>query len=398
MRVQVTILLALFLASIVISGSTASAVSEGLLSVKGTWIVNSIGRPVILRGVNFVGYQLDTADLTMHSESAYEMFARLGFNVVRLPISWSNLEPRPGMFRESYLASYVDRDVRWAKKYGLYVVLDMHQSSWGARFGGSGVPDWAVNHYPPTEVGMRRAVSDFWNHTSLQDHLTEVWRNVARRYANETTIAGYDILNEPWVYTSIIPYLDGSDVNDFYVRVIKSIRTVDLNHIIFLEPANMFATEFPLKDRIVWSPHFYTLSFATRYHQSDVSLLEADIDAKYQKFTEEMGSPVWIGEFGAFMNDVSSQQWLRDAVRAFSKYQIGWAWWAFDSRGVTIPSILYITPTNQITSTETKAFEMGVANVEPYVAVAAAFVVAVLVAIVYEIAHYGRRRSIDDSS
>lgn len=324
--------------------------------------------------------------------------SRLGFNVVRLPISWGNLEPRPGMFRESYLASYVDRDIRWAKKYGLYVVLDMHQSNWGAKFGGSGTPDWVVNHYPPTDEGMRQAVSDFWSQTALQDHLIEVWRNVARRYANETTIAGYDILNEPWIYTSINPNLDGSDVNDFYVKVIKSIRTVDLNHIIFLEPANIYTSEFPLKDKIVWSPHFYTLSFATDYHQSDASLLEADIAAKYQKFAEEMGSPMWIGEFGAFMSDGSSQVWLRDAVRIFSKYQIGWAWWAFDSSDRGLPSPLYITEESPMPSTETGTVEIGIGNVEPYVAITVAFVVAVLVAIVYEIVHYGRRRSIDNSS
>ena len=320
--------------------------------MKGTWIVNPIGRVVLLRGTNYPGYDhAPTPDA--HSESAYELFARAGFNVVRLPISWSKLEPAPGKFSESYLASYVDRDIRWAKKYGLYVVLDMHQSNWGARFGGGGVPDWVVNQYPPTDAGMRRAVSDFWNQTSLQDHLVNVWRNVARRYANETTIAGYDILNEPWVYTSIYPNLNASYVNDFYVRVIKSIRTVDPNHIIFLEPSNMHPLDFPLKENIVWSPHFYTLSFAALYHQSDFGLLEADISAKYQKFVIEMGSPMWIGEFGAFMRDGSSfQRWLQDAVKILNKYQIGWAWWAFDSRVVIVPSPLHITWANQRTPAE----------------------------------------------
>jgi endoglycosylceramidase len=350
MRIQV-IPLALVLTLFFTSSYTASAVSEGLLSVKGTSIVNPIGRAVLLRGINYPGYDhAPTPDA--HSESAYELFARVGFNVVRLPISWSNLERYPGMFSESFLEQYVDRDVRWAKKYGLYVVLDMHQLNWGARFGGSGIPDWVVNQYPSTEEGMRRAVSDFWNQTSLQDHLVNAWMNVASRYANETTIAGYDILNEPWVYTSIYPNLNASYVNDFYVRVIKSIRTVDPNHIIFLEPSNMHPLDFPLKENIVWSPHFYTLSFAAVYDQSSVGLLEADIAAKYEKFVVEMGSPMWIGEFGAFMKDSSSQQWLRDALRVFNKYQIGWAWWAFDSRDGRIPSALYIAWANQRTPAE----------------------------------------------
>ena len=362
MRVQAILLLALVLPLFFTSSYTASAVSEGPLSVKGTWIVNPIGRVVLLRGTNYPGYDhAPTPDA--HSESAYELFARAGFNVVRLPISWSNLERYPGMFSESFLEQYVDRDVRWAKKYGLYIVLDMHQSNWGARFGGSGIPDWGVNQYPSTEEGMRRAVSDFWNQIELQDHLVNVWRNVARRYANETTIAGYDILNEPSVYTSIDPDLNASHVNDFYVRVIRSIRTVDLNHIIFLEPSNMYPLDFPLKENIVWSPHFYTLSFAAVYDQSGVGLLEADISAKYRKFVIEMGSPMWIGEFGAFMRDgSSSQRWLQDAVKILNKYQIGWAWWAFDSRVVIVPSPLHITWANQRTTAEAGTTETEMRN------------------------------------
>jgi endoglycosylceramidase len=71
-------------------------------------------------------------------------FAQMGFNVVRLPISWANLERFKGWFDAVFLARYLDRDVQWAKKYGLYVVLDMHQWPWESRFGGCGVPDWSV--------------------------------------------------------------------------------------------------------------------------------------------------------------------------------------------------------------------------------------------------------------
>jgi endoglycosylceramidase len=313
--------------------SIFAAKAQGFLSVQGTRIVDSSGRPVLLRGVNYPGYESGSADPKLHTESAYEMFARSGFNVVRLPISWGNLEPYPGMFYESYLARYVDRDIRWAKKYGIYIILDMHQFNWAAKFGGNGVPDWTATQFQPTQTGMLQAVSEFWNNTALQDHLTNVWTKVAQRYAKEPTVAGYDLLNEPWVYNSIIPNLDASHVDSFYVKVIESIRTVDSNHIIFLEPANMHTDAFPLKKNIVWSPHLYTLSFAQRYYLSNVTVLEADIAAKYEKFVVEMGSPMWIGEFGAFMQDASSEQWLRDAVALFNKYEVGWAWWAYSRTG-----------------------------------------------------------------
>jgi endoglycosylceramidase len=253
----------------------------------------------------------------------------LGFNVVRLPISWALFEPRPGILDFSYLSRYVSRDVSYAKKHGLFIVLDMHQYNWARRFGGSGVPDWSVQSYAPNEVGKREAISNFWINTKLQAHFLRAWSEIARTYANETAVAGYDILNEPWIYTSVIPYLNAKHVDALYLKVINSIRAVDPNHIIFLEPANMYSSKFPVKDNIVWSPHFYPLSFVSTYRPQDARALEADLQAKLKRFALEMGGPIWIGEFGAFMKDESHHDWLRDATTLFDKYMVGWAWWAF---------------------------------------------------------------------
>ena len=37
--------------------------------------------------------------------------------------------------------------------------------------------------------------------------------------------------------------------------------------------------------------------------------------SKYKKFALEMGGPMWIGEFDAFMKDESSRNWLSDNSR-----------------------------------------------------------------------------------
>ncbi len=131
------------------------------------------------------------------------------------------------------------------------------------------------------------------------------------------------------------------------MRAVKSIRSVDPNHIIFLEPANMYRSDFRLKDKVVWSPHFYALSFEARYDRSSFAVLEADVAAKYQKFVDEVDGPMWIGEFGAFMIDRSGDDWLRDVVHIFAKHEIGWAWWAFTGMEDRIPSPLYVIPENQ---------------------------------------------------
>jgi endoglycosylceramidase len=284
----------------------------------------------------------------MHTESAYADFAKMGFNVVRLQISWANLERYKGQFDSSLLIWYVDRDVQLAKKYGLYIVLDMHQYQWASKFGGNGAPDWAVRQYSPNGLGMRQAVSDFWANPSIQDHLVMVWENVAKHYAKEPTIAGYDLLNEPWMYTSVIPQLNATHIDSFYIKATEAIRSVDPYHLIFLEPANMNTFNTSFDSKIVWAPHFYPWSFAQEYYTQNRTILEADLAAKYQTFVLSSKVPMWIGEFGAFMKDHSAEQWLEDAKTLFDKYQVGWAWWAYgDPRdGNSIPGSLDSPETN----------------------------------------------------
>ena len=65
------------------------------------------------------------------------------------------------------------------------------------------------------------------------------------------------------------------------------------------------------------------------YFPQNVSILEADLAAKYKTFVLGMGSSMWIGEFGAFMKDRSTTLWLQAAVNLFAKYQVGSVYWAF---------------------------------------------------------------------
>jgi endoglycosylceramidase len=316
----------------------ATPTGQGFLSTRGTSIVDSAGQVVQLRGVNYPGYEDDFP--TEHSQSAYLYLASLGFNVVRLPISWANMEPQPGVFNTEFLTWRIDQDVLWASIAGVRIIFDMHQYFWAERFGGLGAPDWSVQQYPANQLGLREAVTNFWTDTKLQDHLISVWVKIAQHYANQPSIAGYDILNEPWIYTSIDPGLNGTAVDSFYARAVQAIRGVDKNHIIFLEPANLDAFKLPTATNIVWSPHFYQLAFVNKYYEENYTLLQADFQAEYQKLMLDPGVPMWIGEFGSFIPDhASSIKWTQDVVSLFNKNNIGWAWWAYTGTN-QVPSSL----------------------------------------------------------
>ena len=83
----------------------------------------------------------------------------LGFDVVRLVLNWSQLEPTPGTYSATYLAR-VSQVVGWARQQGIYVILDMHQDQYSRYIlpasaksapsgctpsgGSDGAPSWAV--------------------------------------------------------------------------------------------------------------------------------------------------------------------------------------------------------------------------------------------------------------
>jgi hypothetical protein len=109
----------------------------------------------------------------------------------------------------------------------------------------------------------------------------------------------------------------------------KSTRQVDQNHILFLEPANMNTVKLQTRTNIVWSPHFYPLSFASKYYAQNFTFLENDLAAKYETFVVDSGIPMRVGEFGAFALQNELRNLTQDALTLFNRYHVGWAWWAF---------------------------------------------------------------------
>ncbi len=132
----------------------------------GPVIGDSAGRQVLLRGVNvnqLVDYgQPDKSKPTVRplADADYaQMASEYGFDVQRLNLSWSQLEPARGQFSQAYIAR-VRQAVDWAAAHGIYTVLDMHQDTYskyvtatpgttcrtGAspEFGNDGAPAWAT--------------------------------------------------------------------------------------------------------------------------------------------------------------------------------------------------------------------------------------------------------------
>ncbi|MGQ7868858.1 cellulase family glycosylhydrolase [Sunxiuqinia sp. sy24] len=206
------------------------AKKDGFLKVDGQNFVDSKGRQVILSGINFISKDPNEKYMPLQGKETFEQFESWGFNCIRLGIIWDGLEPEPGQYNEAYLKE-IDKRIEWASEHGLYVFLDMHQDLYGAKFS-DGAPDWAtLDEGKPHQKGavwsdsylispaVQAAFDNFWNNApapdgiGVQDHYVKLWQHIAMRYAHNTTVIGYDLMNEPFMGTSaqeVMPLMLGA--------------------------------------------------------------------------------------------------------------------------------------------------------------------------------------------
>lgn len=226
----------------------------------------------------------------------------IGVNSIRVPFNYRLFT------NEYYLGSndpgrgfrLFDKLIGWCKAEGLYIILDMHCAPGGQT--GDNIDDgWGYPFLFESETARKQTIA--------------VWRQIANRYKNESIIMGYDLLNEP-----IAHYFDVSKLNPilepFYKQLVKEIRTVDKNHIMFLGGAQwntnfkVFGT--PFDANAVYTFHKYGDS-------PNLGSIQRFID-----FREKYNVPIYIGETGE-----NTDEWVTSFRKLLEEYNIGWHFWPY---------------------------------------------------------------------
>jgi endoglycosylceramidase len=303
-------------------------------------------------------------------EFDFDQMSALGYDVIRLNLSWSLLEPRPGRINRTYV-DRIAQVVRWARSRGIYVVLDMHQDAW-SKFvytrdepcagefqrirGFDGAPLWASRHALPACAlhGVREldpAVAEqfqkFWlnaaapDGTGLQDHYTSVLLALARRFHDNPAVAGYELMNEPQPGYNAVPVeSDAVHLFPYWGRAVDTVvaKVKGFRQLFFVEPnveRNVTdAREAPPAPwstyssypNVVYAPHIYTGVFT--YDQQVAQQRFAPMDAGYEATIDDaraLGLPLWIGEFGN--NPSDDDTLLRQHFRLQDDYLLGGALW-----------------------------------------------------------------------
>jgi hypothetical protein len=309
--------------------------SDGLaqfLRVEGKNIVDANGKPVLLRGIGLGGWLVPEGYMlhipgrgsptsirnqildvlgAADTENFYQLYranyvnakdiqqiAAWGFNSIRLPFHYEILSPKdqPGVFLEEGF-QVLDSLIAWSKRNKIHVILDMHCAPGGQN---------------ADNISDSDGEAKLWTVPANQDRTVEIWKKIAERYANETWVGGYDLLNEPVMPSGF----SNLDLRNLYRRIALAIREVDANHLIFIE-GSVYATNFT----DLTPPLFYGINVAYSFHKYWSETSKATIQ-DLLNLRDNWNVPLWLGESGE-----NSNPWFYEAIKLMEENNIGWCWW-----------------------------------------------------------------------
>ena len=256
------------------------------------------------------------------AEGDIQRIAQLGYNSVR-PALNSRLfvtEGNPTTYSEEGFA-LLDNLVKWCKANGVYVIIDMHAAIGGQT--GQNIDD-SENDQP-----------ELFKEPKNQDELVALWVTIAKRYKDEPTVAGYDLLNEPLPARTGAEKTYKAQLEPLYKRITKAIREVDSRHMIIVEGAD-WANDWsvftgPFDKNMVYQFHYYCWD-----NPSKVKSIQQYID-----YRAKFNAPVWVGETGERDNAI---YW--ETTQYFESQNIGWSFWPWKKMDTRNTPYSINTPAN----------------------------------------------------
>lgn len=181
---------------LVVTGLTFSQHELSRIRVNENDFVNENGTTVIFRG-------LDTSDPDklesqgLWTPDYFEEMKKWGANLVRFPV-----HPRAWNKRgkENYL-KLLDDGVKWAKELGMYVIIDWHSIG-----------------------NLRTEMYQADMYDTTQKETFDFWRTIANRYGDDTTVAFYELYNEPTTYNNQLGTISWEQWKELNKEMITIVR------------------------------------------------------------------------------------------------------------------------------------------------------------------------------
>jgi hypothetical protein len=335
--------------------------------VEGRTFRDGRGRQLLFRGYNakvngIFDVSFDdgrTPNYTFPSldEAGAQRMEELGFDVIRLCIDWSALEPQPTHYSADFFAE-LDAILALAKQHHLYVLLDMHQDAYSKEIGEDGAPLWAI--VPPPEQILQGPSDDsrrlsnqvlkagfsFFDDAPLPDGRTlqqafiDAVSEMVKRHVGDPTVLGVEDFNEPVV-------LLDEKLQTFHQRFADALHAIDADLPIFFEPIatrNQFDVANVPNDPWshgpgVYAPHIYTGQFSLPDQHGWASEDPAVLAPSMAHANDEVtawGTPLFVTEYGCNVAEARGAKWFAAELDLQDEYlasSTAWAWepgdWGF---------------------------------------------------------------------
>ncbi len=265
-------------------------------------------------------------------ESDFELIRELGFNFVRLPMSYKCWCEEDDWYKlkEKHLKE-IDQAVSYGKQYGLHVCINFHRS-----------PGYTINdqHFLP----RFREKTSVWDNEETLKVCAFHWRHFAERYKGILNRQlSFNLFNEPTGTTE--------EKHDRVIRyLVNEIRSIDPNRLIVIDGFNFHPSSNLVDLKIVQCARGYTPSSVTHYlstwskgndilptwpmkDESDVLWDKKKLEDSFNiwKVIERKGTGVYVGEFGVYNktpHDVTLN-FFKDNLDIWKTNKWGWAMWCF---------------------------------------------------------------------
>jgi glucan 1,3-beta-glucosidase len=250
------------------------------------------------------------------TERDWDVMARFGLNVIRLPFIWNLIEDEnnPKTLRTDAW-QYIDYAIDKAQEHGMYVILDLH----GA-LGAQGLQDHSGC------AGQNQ----YWDNAEYQERTIWLWQQIAERYSDNGTVAAYGLLNEPWG-------TNADNLADVMITLYRTVREKDADKIIILPGHNTGIDAYGQLSsfngsNVAFDMHFYPGIFGWgepdyQTHRDWLTCGENGNSGvcEWNARMQNINAPLLIGEFQPWAN-LGIEFGAKNARASYDKYaSFNWA-------------------------------------------------------------------------
>jgi hypothetical protein len=247
----------------------------------------------------------------------------LGFNFVRVPVSWTRYANGPSNF-----TSELDNIVVAADANGISVVIDFHQiQGWDAW------PQDMLTYYNAVggaEPGYDNMLTAWFKNNatySWQDMVDQFWKPIIQAVDSHPSVIGYEIMNEPY-FPDGITVAQMQAHNQFFANALRNLTS---KAIVYMAAANSLEQQ---GSTIVSTAPTGISNLVLDVHRYGTSDPSSDFST-WKSEASSIGAAVFVGEWGPDCSGSVSQSVEQNTITlyydAFSQYGLGNAYWSWSS-------------------------------------------------------------------